>query len=488
MYGAIRFQLSLKAILHARLPFLEKIQEVCFLFRGGPGGNWPSFVYLLSGLVNPVSFSIFRTRMYVNFIFYVSLVLSTYFLGKKCFNRRVGLIAAFLISFYPAIYAYSRQFGLDFPLASMAAVCTCLLVYSENFSKRDYSLLFGLSLGMATLVKLQIMFFVCAPLIYSIFKIFYKENKSPLKSFLNLFFSLAVAYLLFSLYWGDKLKFILMNFFQQAFSLYPFYKGETSYILESTKSMAPSIFSIENIAFYPRWAAWFISFWLFGLFVIALLAFLIKKNKWKAFFLLNLLVPYLILTLISVKGPRYALPILIPLSIISACFIDRLRFRYFKMVILGGVIFYCVGFNLSSSWWTDRCYYPLLYAPAYSHPPNPNDLLEVLKKKGIISRIEKRLQIDNVIVIRHLGANSLNTVVPLYSYFQNDIFNKKLNIERLVNFDPSSLNDVDYIIAQVYRENADFISSENGLLPKEVLLKNYKVLSKIEESIFLERK
>jgi hypothetical protein len=112
----------------------------------------------------------------------------------------------------------------------------------------------------------------------------------------------------------------------------------------------------------------------------------------------------------------------------------------------------------------------------------------VLKKKGIISRIEKRLQIDNVIVIRHLGANSLNTVVPLYSYFQNDIFNKKLNIERLVNFDPSSLNDVDYIIAQVYRENADFISSENGLLPKEVLLKNYKVLSKIEESIFLERK
>jgi len=490
MITALSFQLSLKAILDARLSFSGTISRACALFKEWPTSNWPPFIYLTAYWVNPDDFSFFRTRLYVNFIFFALLVLSVYFLGKKCFNRRVGLIAAFLVSFYPATYAFSRQFGLDFPLASLTAVCMCFWAYSENFSRRQYSLLFGLSLGIATLVKLQIMFFVCVPLTYSFFKIFGKENQGKLRSLCNLFFSLVVACFFFSLYWGAKLKDVLINFYQHAFSLYPFYKSEIVPTLGASMGLPTLMLSFKNVIFYPQWALLLLSFWLFGLFVVALLVFLIRKNKWRTFFLLNLLVPYLILTFISVKWPRYALPLLVPVSIISACFIDGLKPKYFKMLILGGVFFYCVGFNLSSSWHIYRDDYLPDYATPSSHPPDSEDLMEMMKKKGVISHIENRLRKQDRVKIRYLATHPLSKIMDLYLYFQNDILSNKIDIERISESDLNSLEDVDYVFAMLHWENPDLLSLDRGaFLPKEVLLKNYKVVSEVDDChIFLERK
>ena len=483
MIEAIRFQLAVKEIFHSHSLFLEKIAQVFSIFRTWPTQNWPPFIYFLSSLIEPNYFSFFHVRLYVNFIFYSLLILSTYFLGKKCFNWKIGLIAAFLVSFYPAIYAFSRQFGTDFPITSLTALCICLLVYSENFSKRTYCLLFGLSLGVATLVKLQIVFFLLAPLLYSIFKMLSKESKEKSKAFLNFFLSLSFAYLLFSLYWGIKLKSMFANFYEHAFSLYPFYKGK----IVPTLGEATPIFSLKNITFYLKGLLYHSSLYLFALFAFAFIIFFLNKNnKWRGFFFSSFAVPYFILTFISVKWVRYELPLLIFMAIISAWLVDNLKFRFFKIIILGMIIFYSTGIYFLSSWRIDKNYYPRFCQSPYSCPPDSNDFIEVLKKKGIISCIENRLGKNDIIRIRHIGGNSLCIVGHLYLFFQSYILANKIDINRAVDF--SSIDNVDYIIAQLYRDNTDYIDSENGkLLYKKELFKKFRLLSEIKGIIFLEK-
>ena len=483
MIEAIKFQVLSKRILNSGFSFLMEAQQLLYLFRAWPLTNWPSFIYFLSSLINPNHFSFFRTRLYINFIFYFLLIVSTYFLGKKCFNQRVGLKAAFLVSFYPAIYAFSRQFGLDFPLTSLTALCLCLLVYSENFSKRNYSLLFGLSLGIATLVKLQIMFFILTPLLYSIFKMFSKENKEELKSFANLILSFLFAYFLFSLYWGVKLKATFINFYEHAFFLYPFYKGE---IVGANENMKIPIFSLRNITFYLRVLINHSSLCLFVLFTFALIFFLLnKKNKWHNFFFLSLLISYFILTFISVKWSRYALPILIFMAIISAWWLDNLKFKYLRIIISTGLVFYCIRVYLLSSWMVYD-YFPIpdqfiqprisdigMFDAFYPHsqPPDPHNYIEELKRKGVISHIENKLKNGSIIKIKFGGDSVENPILFLYLYFQDYILNKKIYIQRDQDLD---FRDADYVAMR-----------ERDLFIKEELLKDYRILSKIGEFVFL---
>jgi hypothetical protein len=156
--------------------------------------------------------------------------------------------------------------------------------------------------------------------------------------------------------------------------------------------------------------------------------------------------------------------------------------------VLGGALLYCVGFCLLSTWRIDRDYYPCYYATPYSRPPDPRDNLDALKRRGLISSIETRLRKGGVIKIRHVGGFS-DFVSSLYLYFQGPLLTRRIDIGRIVDFNPSSLEDVDYIIAHLDEKNTDFIPSESGrLLPKKILLKSYKVLFDIDGIIFLEIK
>ena len=477
---SVKFYLAFKKILYSTESFFAKTEHSIQAFGHWPTGNWPPLIYFLSALINPHEFSLFRIRMYLNFIFYILLILSTYFLGKKCFNRRVGLIAAFLISFYPAVCAFSRQFGLDFPLFCLTATCVCLLVYAENFSKRGYSLLFGLSLGIAMLVKLQILFFLLMPLLYIISSIFSEKNSEKLKAILNLILSLTVAFILFYLYWGNKLGFIFSNFYEHAFTLYPFYTGKR------TPALGPStipVFSLRNITFYLEGLLYYVSLFPFILFVCALVAILVSKNKWRLFFLLSLLVPYFIITFISVKWTRYALPLLVFMAVITAWSIDSLRLRYLKVVILCALVFNSMRLCFFNSWTINRLPYvpcrffqttikdsvfPRLY------PPDPYDYTRELEKDGVIPHIEQGLRDGKKIRIEFGGDSVEVNVALLYIYFQDDIFNNRIDIRSRMKLD---FQDVDYIVLR-----------STDLLNKKELLKNYMILSRAGECVVLIKK
>jgi 4-amino-4-deoxy-L-arabinose transferase-like glycosyltransferase len=97
-------------------------------------------------------------------------LLAVYDLGRQLAGPWVGLLSAFVISTFPIVFSMSRYFYIDFALMAMVAVNICLLLRSDRFRHRGYSLLYGLSLGLGLLVKWTFAPFVAAPLLLVIIR------------------------------------------------------------------------------------------------------------------------------------------------------------------------------------------------------------------------------------------------------------------------------------------------------------------------------
>jgi len=140
--------------------------------------NYPSFfkAFTLSGYYPP-SFHLLIVAFYklfgvsadvaatVNSLYLAIFLLSIYMIGRKVWGWKEGLLAAFLVSAFPMIYAMSRYTYIEFALTAMVTLSIYLLLMSEGFTHRGYSLLFGLSLGLGMLTKWTYALFVLPPLI-----------------------------------------------------------------------------------------------------------------------------------------------------------------------------------------------------------------------------------------------------------------------------------------------------------------------------------
>lgn len=153
-------QLFIRQVFNKHLSLFQEISQILNRFINFPLLSWPPLMYFIVAITNLTHLSVFFIRFYINSFFYILLIISTYFLGKYHFNRNTGLFAAIFISLYPAVYGYARQFETDFPLLAIVAASLCLLCYNEYFFKRGIALSFGVCLGLATLIKFQVVFFI----------------------------------------------------------------------------------------------------------------------------------------------------------------------------------------------------------------------------------------------------------------------------------------------------------------------------------------
>lgn len=103
-----------------------------------------------------------------NSVFIVILLFSVYGIGKKMYDRRVGLMAAFLLSTYPVLFGISRLSYVDYALTAMVSLSIYLLVRCDRFRNRGLCLLLGLSFGLGVLTKWPFIAFVAAPVAYVI--------------------------------------------------------------------------------------------------------------------------------------------------------------------------------------------------------------------------------------------------------------------------------------------------------------------------------
>jgi 4-amino-4-deoxy-L-arabinose transferase-like glycosyltransferase len=101
-----------------------------------------------------------------NVLFVAILLLSVYGIGRRFYGEGVGLLGAFLVSTYPILFSTSRMPYVDYSLTAMVALAVYLLVASEGFRHRGYSLGLGLVIGLGILTKWPFVAFAGGPIAY----------------------------------------------------------------------------------------------------------------------------------------------------------------------------------------------------------------------------------------------------------------------------------------------------------------------------------
>lgn len=129
---------------------------------------WPPFGYLVSQPLYALFGVGTDVTVFTTTIFFGLLIAFTYLLGRRLYGVAGGVLAAFILSFYPILFMLARTYYQDVALAAMTTVTFYLMLRSEAFSNRRYGLLFGLSLGLTGLTKQAFITFIIGPLAVSV--------------------------------------------------------------------------------------------------------------------------------------------------------------------------------------------------------------------------------------------------------------------------------------------------------------------------------
>jgi 4-amino-4-deoxy-L-arabinose transferase-like glycosyltransferase len=138
--------------------------------------------------------------------FFLILILSIFGLGKILFDRKTGLLAALIISFYPGVFGYSRVYVLEFAILAVSTACVYLLIKSEGFKNFKYSLCFGFAFALGELLRPRFVIYIMIPVLFYAIKniaILFRRTEVPAqisvkKIVINIFFSAVFSCLLLS--------------------------------------------------------------------------------------------------------------------------------------------------------------------------------------------------------------------------------------------------------------------------------------------------
>ena len=130
------------------------------------------------GLIYPtaLSYRLFGINDFSSVIFVlltsISSIILIFYFGKLLFNEKIGLIAAFLMSFFPLDVVHATKLGSDIPSAFFMALGAYVFLYGEMKHKTKYGLDYmfsGILIGIGYMIResaLLIALFFIAYIIY----------------------------------------------------------------------------------------------------------------------------------------------------------------------------------------------------------------------------------------------------------------------------------------------------------------------------------
>ncbi len=146
---------------------------------------WHIILVLIWKLIGNVSFvaaQIYQT------VYYVLLILITFFIGRKLYNEKVGLASALVIATIPMVVTFSILFYLDVP-----AVVYTILFFLLFLTERYW--LAGISIALMYMTKRNACFFI--PVIPFMVMVKYKKDfLKILETYVSLFVSAGAVVLL----------------------------------------------------------------------------------------------------------------------------------------------------------------------------------------------------------------------------------------------------------------------------------------------------
>ena len=273
------------------------------------------------------------------------LIFSTYFLGRRMFNRTTGLLSAFLVSTYPVIFGLTRQYFLDLPLTSMAALGVLVLLQSKNLKSPKDFLSIGLIISLGTLTKIQYIVFLAGPLMVLFIDRLIKEKKKEnniLKASVEISLGIVGLALILSVWLIPNI-----GYNSQVISL-------SLYLLSG--DWLQHIFS-EAILHYFFALIYQVSFPLFLFFAAGLCFIARSENKTFSGVLLSwIILPYLFFT-IAMLDYRYTMPFLPAVALLSAYWITDIKKETRKKALILLLFFISVAQFLLLSFESDAVVY-----------------------------------------------------------------------------------------------------------------------------------
>ena len=261
-----------------------------------------------------------------NITFFIILIFSIYGIGKNLFNDKIGILSALIVSFFPAIFAFSRVYMVDFPLASIVTLSWHLLLKTEKFTDTKYSLLFGLSAGLGMLAKFTYFIYVLPYFIFLLPWIpsFFKQSPNQLNSkqkkarLFNLTLALIVCLSISSFWYFFNLKRIFLH--HLAVNKAHILKTNLNYNLEF-------ILRRFSLIFFMLLKQTGIFFFIIFLLSLIYAIFNLKKIK-ISYLLLWFFIPILFISMNTFwLSKRYILPVLPAVAILISFFLFQ-TFQY----------------------------------------------------------------------------------------------------------------------------------------------------------------
>ncbi|NLW95160.1 MAG: hypothetical protein GXY35_11290 [Chlamydiae bacterium] len=323
-----KYLLQSRDAIRSGAPLLERFTRLASLFHQEsiPVEHiwiWPRLTYVVTAPAAAIWGLTPRVIILSNIVWLAVLLLSVFSIGSRCMSPEAGFMAALITSLFPATYGLSRNYGLDFSLMGIAALAVYWLIRTEAFSRRAPSIVFGCVFGIGLLVKVQLLIFLCGPLLFALVCGWRRSRDRGITAgrvFANVALAGLAALLLSIPFWWGNIDNIAAVFIRHA---------EARDGIDPHHLSVP-VMSARYFAYYLVAAIVYVSPPLFALGVLLLPVFILSRFKARAVVLLWALVPYAMFTLIELKYSVFYLSSLPAVGVVIGAGLASLRTRALK--------------------------------------------------------------------------------------------------------------------------------------------------------------
>jgi 4-amino-4-deoxy-L-arabinose transferase-like glycosyltransferase len=292
---------------------------------------YPPFVYWVTdGFYAVLGNEAIWVAILSNAVWIGLLVFSTYGVGKRLWNTRVGLLSAVFVVTAPMIVDAGKDYMLDLPLTSIAALALYLLVRSDGFATRRHSLLLGATCGCGLLVKWTFPLVVALPVLHATAKALHEARVARrFDRLLNLAGAGIVTFVIAGAWYVHNFRLVLGGLVT--------YNGP-----EGARLGQPPVASVESALWY-LWTLVNRDLYLIPfLLLVAGIAYcfrereLARRNVWP---ILMAVGTYAAFSILRHKDARYTLPMLPALAVIATSWLEYVSART-RALIAGAFVAY----------------------------------------------------------------------------------------------------------------------------------------------------
>ncbi len=344
----------------------------------------------------------------INSIYLGVTILSSYGIGLLIYDRRTGLMAAFLVSCYPFLSYVSRTPMIDTMLTAAVVLAYCLFLKSKNFEERIYSLLFALVFAGGMMVKWTFLVYVLPAVIIGLIgnkPLRLRQYLAQLAYYLGMILVLLVIplfiFFLEELKWVawvleislgvilvrtisysniSKAKIVNITILTVTSLVicFPWYSQTfLSLIRGGMKSNSSGIREGDLTAGVDRWIHYVhmlqeqVGGGLFLLFLVGLIICLIRIKHFNALLIGWLVFSYVIFSSLTNHDMRYIMPTLPCIAVISSFWMFRIQYDLFRKILVSTVLLVGVFIFIAPFFWGHQINLKVLGASAfgYTRPP-----------------------------------------------------------------------------------------------------------------------